>query len=136
MALALADHRRRLRRRQDCHGAVLAFQVTSVKSVSASGDNGADPNEIVTITDSLAATSLPGTEQFSIFDHPKAGLRYGGVAYASAASSGVPEPSTWAMMAIGLGALRFAGYGRGRKGTGLRSGLAAALGRCTRRQCR
>ena len=33
---------------------------------STSGDNGADPNEVVTITDSLSALTLPPNEAFSV----------------------------------------------------------------------
>jgi hypothetical protein len=71
-------------------------------TTSGSGDNGADPNQIVEITDSLSALSLPGSEMFSTYDGPQLGLRYGGVAFAA-----VPEPSTWAMMAIGFAGLGF-----------------------------
>jgi hypothetical protein len=53
-------------------------------TISASGDNGADPNEIVQITDLLGATSLPFSEKFSVLDGPQYGLWYGGVAYAGA----------------------------------------------------
>jgi hypothetical protein len=70
-------------------------------TTSGSGDNGADPNQIVEITDSLGALTLPGSEMFSTFDGPQLGLRYGGVAFAA------PEPSTWAMMAIGFAGLGF-----------------------------
>ena len=53
----------------------------------------------MTISDLLNATSLPGTEAFSVFEGPQYGLRYGGVAFA------VPEPSTWALLMIGFGGL-------------------------------
>jgi hypothetical protein len=33
--------------------------------VSGNGDQGADPNKLVVITDNLAATSLPATESFT-----------------------------------------------------------------------
>jgi hypothetical protein len=82
----------------NANGTVTFWATTSTSS--GSGDNGADPNEIVTITDSLGATSLPN-ESFSVFDGPEAGLRYGGVAYAAA----TPELSTWGMMFAGFGAL-------------------------------
>jgi hypothetical protein len=82
----------------------VTFWATTATS-SASGDNGADPNEIVEITDALGDTSLPTGEQFSVYDGPVAGLRYGGVAFAAA-----PEPSTWAMLLLGFGGLGFVGY--------------------------
>jgi hypothetical protein len=46
------------------NGTVTIWAVTS--TVSANGDQGADPNLLVTITDTLAATTLPASEQFSI----------------------------------------------------------------------
>jgi hypothetical protein len=82
----------------------VTFWATTATS-SGSGDNGADPNEIVEITDALGDTSLPTGEQFSVYDGPVAGLRYGGVAFAAA-----PEPSTWAMLLLGFGGLGFVGY--------------------------
>jgi hypothetical protein len=85
------------------NGTVTFFATTSTSSDS--GDNGADPNEIVKITDVLGDTSLPTNESFSVFDGPQAGLRFGGVAFAAA-----PEPSTWAMLLIGFAGLGFAGY--------------------------
>ena len=82
--------------RVNADGAVTLWGVTSTRS--ASTDNGADPNEVVQITDLLGATALPTSEAFSVFDGPQYGVRYGGVALAP-----VPEPATWALMLIGLG---------------------------------
>ncbi len=48
---------------------------------SSSGDNGADPNELVAITDNLSATSLPTSESFSVLGAPVYGTVYRGVAY-------------------------------------------------------
>ena len=87
----------------NANGTVTLFATTSTSS--ASGDNGADPNEIVKITDVLGDTSPPTGEQFSVYGGPLAGLRYGGVAFAAA-----PEPSTWAMLLLGFGGLGFVGY--------------------------
>ena len=86
-------------------GTVTFWATTSTSS--GSGDNGADPNEIVEITDALGDTSLPTGEKFSVFDGPVAGLRYGGVAFAAA-----PEASTWAMLLLGFGGLGFAGLSK------------------------
>jgi hypothetical protein len=94
---------RNLSAKLNADGTVTFFATTSTSSDS--GDNGADPNEIVEITDALGDTSLPTGERFSVFDGPQAGLRYGGVAFAAA-----PEPSTWAMLLLGFAALGFAGY--------------------------
>jgi hypothetical protein len=90
---------RNLTAKIDGAGDITFWATTAV--ISGSGDNGADPNQIVEITDALAATTLPTTESFSVFDPAKAGLRYGGVAFAA------PEPSTWAMMALGFIGLGF-----------------------------
>ncbi len=84
--------------RVNADGTVTLYAVTATKS--ASGDNGADPNEIVDITDSLAALTLPTAESFSVFDGPQYGVRYGGVALAP-----VPEPASWALMLVGFGIL-------------------------------
>jgi hypothetical protein len=87
----------------NANGTVTLWATTA--TTSASGDNGADPNEIVEITDALGDTSLPTSEAFSVYDGPQLGLRYGGVAFAAA-----PEPSTWAMLLLGFAGLGFAGY--------------------------
>jgi hypothetical protein len=99
--------------RVNANGTVTLWGVTATKS--ASGDNGADPNEVVQITDLLSATlsaSVSG-EQFSVLDGPVYGQRYGGVAYAS------PLPSTWTMMLIGLAGLGFVAYRRGKHSTAI-----------------
>ena len=86
----------------NANGTVTFWATTSTSSDSV--DNGADPNEIVEITDALGLTSLPTSKSFSVFDGPEAGLRYGGVAFAA------PEPATWAMLLLGFAGLGFAGY--------------------------
>ena len=94
---------RNLTAKVNADGTVTFWATTSTSSDS--GDNGADPNEIVEITDALGDTSRPTGETFSVFDGPVAGLRYGGVAFAAA-----PEPSTWAMLLLGFAGLGFVGY--------------------------
>ncbi|MEJ0094951.1 MAG: hypothetical protein WDN46_16445 [Methylocella sp.] len=64
-------------------GAVTLWATTSTSS--ASGDNGADPNKVVRITDDLAATTLTGRvaqESFKTLAGPTYGTVYRGVAYA------------------------------------------------------
>ena len=83
-------------------GTVTIYGVTS--TVSTSGDQGADPNEIVDITDQLAAMTLPTGEMFSVFDGPQYGVVYRGIAF-----DPVPEPGTIVLLAsalAGLGVLR------------------------------
>jgi hypothetical protein len=63
-------------------GTVTLWATTSTSS--ASGDSGADPNRVVSITDRLSATSLAGEasrEAFSTIAGPTYGTVYRGVAY-------------------------------------------------------
>src|SRR6516225_10163534 len=47
-------------------GTATIYAITS--TVSGNGDQGADPNKLVVITDQISATSLPPDESFSTFD--------------------------------------------------------------------
>jgi hypothetical protein len=57
------DGLRNITGRVNGDGTVTIWGVTS--TVSGNGDQGADPNKLVTITDSLGATSLPAGESFT-----------------------------------------------------------------------
>jgi hypothetical protein len=57
------DGLRNITGRVNPNGTVTIWAVTS--TVSGGGDQGADPNKLVSITDSLDATSLPGAESFA-----------------------------------------------------------------------
>jgi hypothetical protein len=57
------DGLRNLTGRVNRDGTVTVFAITS--TVSGSGDQGADPNKLVVITDNLAATTLPTSESFT-----------------------------------------------------------------------
>ena len=46
-------------------GTATIYAITS--TVSGNGDQGADPNKLVAITDQLSATSLPPNESFTTF---------------------------------------------------------------------
>jgi hypothetical protein len=61
-------------------GTVTIFAITS--TISNSGDQGADPNRLVSITDPLAATSPPSGEQFHVLDTADFGQVLRGVAFA------------------------------------------------------
>jgi hypothetical protein len=45
-------------------GTATIYAITS--TISGSGDQGADPNQLVAITDNLSATSLPASESFGV----------------------------------------------------------------------
>jgi len=45
-------------------GTVTVYATTS--TISGNGDQGADPNQLVAVTDTLSATALPATEQFTL----------------------------------------------------------------------
>ena len=66
--------------RVDRHGMVTLYAVTS--TVSGSGDQGADPNRLVTITDRLDATQPGAAERFHTLRSAPAGTLYRGVAFA------------------------------------------------------
>jgi hypothetical protein len=82
-------------------GTVTLFGVTATTDDVPNMDAGADPNEVVEITDSLAATTLP-SENFSVIEAPTLGEVYRGVAEAP-----VPEPASLALMGVALGAVGF-----------------------------
>jgi hypothetical protein len=60
-------------------GTATIYAVTS--TVSGNGDQGADPNNLVVITDQISATSLPPSESFSIFDSAGFGEVLRGVSF-------------------------------------------------------
>ncbi|HXN30962.1 MAG TPA: hypothetical protein VN894_03830, partial [Polyangiaceae bacterium] len=56
----------------------------STSTSSASGDNGADPNKVVAITDDLGATTMTSdvaNESFGVISGPTYGTVYRGVAF-------------------------------------------------------
>lgn len=77
------------------NGTLTIYGVTSTYSNIGDGmgntiNSGADPNELVSITDTLAATTLPGSEMFNVLAGPVYGTVYRGVAFAPS----VPEPAS------------------------------------------
>jgi hypothetical protein len=65
------DGLRNITGRVNRDGSVTIWAVTS--TVSGSGDQGADPNQVVAITDNLSATSLPSGESFGSVIAPRYG---------------------------------------------------------------
>ena len=92
------DGLRNLTGQVNADGTVTLYAVTS--TVSNSGDQGGDPNRLVSISDVVADTSLPKNEAFSVLETAGFGQVLRGVSLAP-----VPEPATWAMMLIGFGGL-------------------------------
>jgi len=86
------DGLRNLTGKVNSDGTVTLFAITS--TVSASGDQGADPNLLVSITDLLSNTTAAQAagEQFSIIDRANYGEVLRGVSFAPQPSA-VPEPS-------------------------------------------
>jgi hypothetical protein len=74
------DGLRNIAGRVNGNGTVTIYATTS--TVSGSGDEGADPNKVVAVTDTLGATkpSTANAERFVTIRQPVAGARYGGVA--------------------------------------------------------
>jgi hypothetical protein len=60
-------------------GTATIWAITS--TVSGNGDQGADPNRLVMITDKLAATSLPASERFKAIDTARFGEVLRGVSF-------------------------------------------------------
>jgi hypothetical protein len=76
---AANDGLRNLTGRVSADGTVTLWATTS--TVSGSGDQGADPNSLVTVTDNLAATSLPAGDSFSPVIAPTWGQVVRGVSF-------------------------------------------------------
>jgi hypothetical protein len=86
---------------------VTIYAVTA--TISSSGDAGADPNELVAITDNLADTTPASGEQFTTIDSAAVGDVIRGVAFAPQA---VPEPGSVSLLLAGAA---FLGTRRRRK---------------------
>lgn len=82
-------------------GTVTLYAVTS--TVSASGDQGADPNQLVAITDNLATGSLPAAETFTTLESAAYGQVLRGVAFTPGTTT-VPEPASISAIVV-IGAL-------------------------------
>lgn len=96
---AATDGLRNLAGRTNADGTVSLFAVTS--TISAAGDEGADPTKVVYINDLLSATALPSTELFQTVQTSQFGEVLRGVAFAPA-DIPVPEPASMALLGMGL----------------------------------
>jgi hypothetical protein len=85
------DGLRNITGRVNANGTVTLYAVTS--TVSGSGDQGADPNKLVTVTDSLAATT-PGVETFSTIDAANDGEVLRGVSFTPVGESCAHSPAS------------------------------------------
>ena len=74
-----ADGLRNLTGRRNENGTVTIWAITS--TVSSSGDQGADPNQLVMITDRLDAKTLPAWESFKVLRTAKYGEVLRGVSF-------------------------------------------------------
>lgn len=105
------DGLRNITGKVNANGTVTIYGVTSTvtdTSVSKNWDQGANPDQIVALTDTLSSTTATASDTFSVVETSALGSLYRGVALAP-----VPEPSTYALMALGLGAV--VGFGRARR---------------------
>lgn len=73
------DGLRNITGRVNRDGTVTIYAITS--TVSGSGDQGADPNRLVAITDKLAATTLPAGESFATLKTAGAGEALRGISF-------------------------------------------------------
>jgi len=85
------DGLRNLTGRVNPDGTVTIWAITS--TVSGGGDQGADPNKLVTITDKLSATTLPASEKFTTVRTARFAEVLRGVSFTP--DTGLPEHEHW-----------------------------------------
>jgi hypothetical protein len=90
------DGLRNLAGRVNADGSYTLFATTSTVSNEGTHDQGADPNELVSIT--IGAGSTPLNDSFTVLETAGYGERLGGVALTA-----VPEPANVALLLAGLG---------------------------------
>jgi len=88
-----ADGLRNITGRVNRDGTATIFAVTS--TVSGSGDQGADPNQLVSITDNVSATTLPASESFTTLRTAKFGQALRGVSFAPGAQARGDDDDRW-----------------------------------------
>ncbi|EDY16199.1 protein of unknown function DUF1555 [Chthoniobacter flavus Ellin428] len=90
-------------------GTVTIYGITSTTGQTLN-DEGADPNQLVSITDTLSTTSLPTGENFDVLETAADGDVLRGVSFAPSA---VPEPGSMTLLFAGVALL--GGYRRRRQ---------------------
>lgn len=85
------------------NGAVTAFNAAGalLGSVNTIGDNNSSTTFLVDLT------AFSGIARIAINNIDPAGLGYDDFNFQAAATSGVPEPATWAMMMLGFGGVAY-----------------------------
>ena len=95
---AATDGLRNITGQVNSNGTVTIYGITS--TVSDAGDEGADPNELVSITDTLSDLSLPDDESFSLLQLAAYGQVLRGVSFAP-----VPEPASALVFGVAMAGL-------------------------------
>ena len=96
------DGLRNITGRVNRDGTATIWAITS--TVSGNGDQGADPNKLVVITDNLAATTLPAGESFTTARTARFGETLRGVSFTPAAALAGTRSPTSAAHAAATGA--------------------------------
>ena len=102
------DGLRNITGQSNADGSFTIFGTTSTVSNELTHDQGADPNQVVSIT--VGSSSTAANTSFSVLQTAAAGQRFGGVAVTP-----VPEPESYAMLSAGLGLIGVIARRRKRK---------------------
>lgn len=100
---AATDGLRNITGQVNTDGTVAIYAVSS--TISAGGDQGADPDKLFEVTDLLSATVLPVTESFNTIESSGCGQVIRGVAFAPVDATVVPEPVSVAISSLSLAGL-------------------------------